>query len=267
MGDAAAARFQALNSRLDFSPFVCGVFLPPELADTLSPAKIARSLVRAEKGSMKILVTRVGDFSRVLTAEIAPGKPGIDIFEGGSLLGSYEYDSPEACMDGLSKVVWIHLKPKEAWSSEDCIRYTESWFMKSIALRASDLPVNPNHSYIHSPTLLRLRPVDAVFKLMESALADITGDVEAVLAWADAAARQAGAADAVTREGLARKNGDERHALDVCLEERLLMLLKWLDNVGVVDFKAFSDADQQVFKARFSQTVKDAAERFIGALG
>jgi hypothetical protein len=267
MGDGAAQRFEALQARLDFSPFVCGVFLPPELADTLSPAKIAPPLVRAEKGSMKILVVRVGDFRRILTAEIAPGRPGIDIFEDGSLLGSYEYDTPEDCMDDLSKVVWIHLKHQGAWSAEDCIRYTENWFTKSLALQDRDLPVNPNHSYIHSPTLLKLRPVDAVFQLMESTLADITGDAETVIAWADTAARQEGAAAPVTRGGLVRKNGDDLHALERCLEERLLTLLQWLNGFDIVDFKAFVDADQEVFKARFGQAVKDAAERFIGALG
>ena len=266
MGPEASARFNDLQRMLDFSPFVCGVFLPPEQADTLSPEGIVAPLARASKGSMKILVTRAGDFSRIMTVEIAPGSPGIDIFEDGRLLGSYDYDSPEACMADISKTVWIHLKHKGTWTAADCIRYTDGWFLKSVACRASDLAVNPNHSYIHSPTLLKLTPVEAVFKLMDGALAELSKDPKTVLAWANAAGRGQGEAVSVTRDGLARKHEEEIRFLEICLEDQLLSLLKLLYAYDIVDFRAFSDADERKFKDRFDRTVKGACERFIATL-
>ena len=264
MSPDVSARFRDMERILDFSPFVCGVFLPPDLADTLSPEGIAHSLVRTARGSLKLLVTRVGDFNRIMTVEVAPGSPGIDIFEDGVLLGGYDYESPEACMADLSKVVWIHLKHRGKWTPDDCIRYTDAWFLKSAVCQASDLPVNPNHSYIHSPTLLKLKPVDAVFKLMDTTLAKLSGDAETVLAWANAAGR--GQGRAVTLEGLARNDGDEIRCLEIGLEDRLLSLLSLLHGYRAVDFQAFSDADERAFKALFERTVKGACERFIATL-
>lgn len=266
MDNDASARFAELQRILDISPFVWGVFLPSALADTLTPAEIATPLVRTAKGSMKLLLTRVGDVDRIMAAELAPDRPGIDIFEAGALLGSYEYDSTEAFMAGLSKAVWIHLKRKGPWAAEDCIRYTERWFLKSVAFRASDLPVNPNHSYIHSPTLLRLKPVDALFKLMGSALAECAGDIEAVLGWANAAARLRGTGISVSRDDLLRNDETALKTLEMGMTDQLLALLTIIRGYDIVDFNAFSAADQRAFKDAFARTVEDACERVVQSL-
>jgi len=266
MDDDASARFADLHRILDLSPFVWGVFLPPELADTLSPVEISAPLVRATKGSMKLLLARVGDVDRIMTAELAPERPGIDILEAGALLGSYEYDSTEDCMAGLSKAAWIHLRHKGPWAADDCIRYTERWFLKSVASRAQDLPVNPSHSYIHSPTLLKLKPVEALFKLMDRALAERTEDVQAVLGWASAAGRLQGRAVPVSRDDLLRNDEAPLKALETGMTDQLLTLLELIHTYDIIDFRAFSDADQQAFKDGFARTVKDACERVIRSL-
>ncbi|WP_124330712.1 hypothetical protein [Desulfonema ishimotonii] len=255
-------QFRNLQITLDFSPFVNAVFLPPHLAEKFNPPEVAEDMGRSSEKSpsTKVVVSRLNDYNRILTAELSPAKPGIDIFDSGSLLGSYNYNTPEECISDLSKIIWIHLRDREVWQQADYINYTEGWFYRSACHNIPDLPINVNYSYIHHPVLIRLNTVAAIFKLMKATLLGMYADPDRIIAAANDA-RLSGAATEISREGLVRGDAEQKKALDLWLEDRLLSLLKLLQGYDIVNFNAFSESEQREFKTMFTRTMTDVLNK------
>ena len=265
LSEADANLFQALHLSLDLSPFVVAVFLPPAVTRSFSSREIPERLQRVAPGSPSamVLLSRVGDFSRIVAAEISAEahKPGIDIFEGGGLLGSFDYRTPEACIRGLSRVVWVHLKARESWRSEQIVGYTEGWFGRCAANRIIDLPVNPQYSYIHHPELLQLTLVQAIFRLVRAALFGLLDDPERVIR---SASREA---LAVTREALVRRQPEALAALREFFVNRVVSLLELLSGYRVADFQALSEHEKEDFYTAFDETVEGILKTFVSHIG
>lgn len=257
--------FQALHLTLDISPFVAAVFLPPGVTRSFRTGEIPEKVQRVAPGapSAMVLVSRVDDFGRIVAVELSSEahKPGIDIFEGGQLLGSFDYRTPEECIRGLSRVVWVHLKARETWSSGQIVSYTESWFRRSAANRITDLPVTPQYSYIHHPELMQMSLVQAIFRLVRSALFGLLDDPERVIRSASREALP------VTREALARRQPEAMAALREFFVTQLVFLLKLLSGYRVADFQALSEHEKEAFYSAFDETVEGTLKTFVSRIG
>ncbi|MFY9944388.1 MAG: hypothetical protein WAK57_19625 [Desulfobacterales bacterium] len=256
--------FQALHLTLDISPFVVAVFLPPAITRSFGTGEIPEQVQRTAPGapSAMLLLSRAGDFGRIVAAELSPEahKPGIDIFEGGQLLGSFDYGTPGECIRGLSRVIWVHLKTRATWRSEQIVSYTEGWFRRSAANRITDLPVTPQYSYIHHPELLQMDLVQAIFRLVRAALFGLLDDPDRVI-------RSAGReALAVTREALARRQPEAITALREFFVAQLVFLLKLLSGYRVADFQALSEREKEAFYTAFDETVEGVLKTFLSRI-
>jgi len=164
------AVFLAVVEILDLSPNLLAVFLPPAIAEKVIPPESAEELQRIEKGkpSFKLLIARPGKDQRILCAEISEHakKPGVDIFQSGALLGTYNFENQTDCFEQLKKVIYAHIWEKEKWGIDDYKRYTINWFEKVVDLHKATICVKKDFSYFHSPTLIKSNNIDVIFTLI-----------------------------------------------------------------------------------------------------
>jgi len=253
-------QFHKLQISLDLSPFAHAVFLPSGIYRNLNSYKNMQTIASAivpDDDAIKILVSGKNDYNRILTAEISPVKPGINIFDDGSLLASYNYNTPLECINDLSKIIWIHFKYKDAWTHEDYIRYTEGWFFRSSNYKIPNLSINANHSYIHHPVLINTSTIQAIFKLMKATLIRLFADTNETISAANAANLYKTDTVKITTSGLSNGKEDEKKSLRLYYEDRLMGLLKLLQGYEIINFKSFSPAEQKEFKRMFARTIED----------
>ncbi len=249
----AYAQFEELYAVLDLCPDTQAAFIPTALGGVLSPPAAVDSLRRVHRDntSVMLLCRRPGKHSRILCAEISPEawKPGVDLFEGGALLGNYEFDSSADCIRELSKLIRTHLWRKEKWTVENHTDYTLNWFARVVDTTRPDAPVQPDFSYIHSPVLMNLSTVDAIFQLIYNM-----------------ATRQFQERDHRVQDNpdLAA-DADEagRHRF---IEGRIIGMLNLLRDSRAVEFSTFTSRENEQFKDAFAETVK-RLDRFLTSLG
>lgn len=265
-----AESFQKLHATLDLAPYITAVFLPGDISCQTTPPKAAESIQRVPENciSRKVVVCKYNDFRRLLVVELgrSPIRAGIDIFQDGNLLGSYDYETPEDCMDALSRVIWIHLKSKVKWSSADTVLYTENWFFRIAVSKIIGLPVNQDHSYIHHPVLLNIGEIDAIFKLMKATLARLLHSFDQVAEAADSVGRFEGSKAGqvkITRLGIAQGQTGQVAALHDFIVNNLLELLKLLRGYEIIKFEKFSKKDDTAFKDAFEKTVAETYRRLV----
>ncbi len=254
--------FRKLHLNMDLAPFVTAVFLPASIADPLSRSS-ANKIERELTGSNKVLVSKYKDYKRILTAEISPAKPGIDIFDEGSHVGSHNYYSVEECISDLSNIIWIHMKHEDRWTDDDYIKYTEGWFYRSATHKVIDLPINANYSYIHHPGLLNMDAVRAIYKLMKAVLLRIHNDPNETIALANSINQSNDNTCRITREGLIKGDKNEIKSFKIYMEDKLIQLLKLLRGYEVIDFRKFTPVQQKKFKAMFATTVDAVIQKIL----
>jgi len=239
------AVFEELYVGLDLSPDTQAAFLPTALGGVLSPPAAVDTLrrIHPDNTSRMLLCRRPGSQPRILCAEISQEawKPGVDLFEEGGLLGSYEFDSSADCVRELPKLMRTHLWRKAKWTAADYADYTLNWFTRAVDTGRADAPVQPDFSYIHSPALLKLSRVDAIFKLLYALAARQLQEAVAAPGGPDKPGFDAGAEKA------------NRHRF---LEGRLLAMLNLLRDSQAIDFAAFTPRENESFKDGFADTVK-----------
>ncbi|GAB6905028.1 conserved hypothetical protein [Desulfosarcina cetonica] len=239
--------FKSALARLDLSPGLWAAFLPPSAAALiLPPADAMEELVRIDKDqpSYKIIIQRPGKESRILYAEISEHahRPGIDIFQEGALLGSFNYATHDICIEEMTKAVRAHAWEKDKWSGEDIIAYTVNWFEKVIYLERADVSVEEKHSFFHSPTLIRTDRVDALFRLLTTFL-NLRFQTEPEKFTAS----------------LPEKTGNREARMSACsalVESSLLDLLNTVRSLDLFDFKAFTSQEEKKFKTEFTRSVR-----------
>jgi len=247
--------FEAALEAADLSPNLQAAFLPPSIAGSVTPPESADELQRIEKGkpSHKILIARPGKDLRILCAEISAHaqKPGADIFQSGALLGTYNYDTLQACIADLAKVIRTHMWEKGRWRRDDYKRYTINWFEKVMDLGKNTVCVQEDFSFLHSPTLIKSNRVDAVFTLILEILLKRFNDPEDQLKAAVSSIQNI-------------KNKDDRVAPANDLAERgILGLLNLMRELEIVNFGEFSDTENKQFKHEFSRTIHKIIDRII----
>ena len=242
--------FNAALARVDLSPGLWAAFLPPAAAALIHPpADAMEELVRIDKDkpSYKIIVQRPGKESRILCAEISEyaHRPGIDIFQEGALLGSFDYETHEICIEEITKSVRAHAWEKDKWSREDIMAYTVNWFEKVVYLDQADVELEEKHSFFHSPTLIRTDSVDALFRLLAAVLnLRFQADPEKLSA------------------SLPERTGNGESRISACsslAESYLLDLLNTVRTMDLLDFKKFTDQEEKKFKAEFTRCVRTIA--------
>jgi hypothetical protein len=241
--------FKAALKTVDLSPGLLAAFLPPSVADSILPPDLAEELVRIkkEKPSYKIIILRPGKEGRILCAEISEHahRPGVDIFQSGALLGSFNYDTHDSCISELTKVVRAHAWGKDKWQRKDYLAYTLNWFEKTAYLGTADVSVDKNHSFFHSPTLIKVNQVDALFFLLYEVLHHrFREDPESLYKVLPG------------KEEKAEKKEMRLSACQSLAENYLLDLLNLVKTFDLLDFINFTNAENQGFKNEFARTIR-----------
>ena len=240
--------FKNVLERLDLSPSLLAAFLPPFVADAIVPPDSAEELVRIEKGkpSYKIIILRPGKEDRILCVEISEyaGKPGVDIFQSGALLGSFDYETHEDCISELPKVIQAHIWEKNNWQHKNYISYTLNWFEKTEYLGKADVIVDKNYSFFHSPTLIKGNSIDALFLLIYEVLHTRFQDPENLYEHLKATGKKA--------EGKEKRLS----AYNTLAQNYMLDVLNVVKGLELIDFINFTNAENEGFKNEFVRTVR-----------
>jgi len=247
--------FMAALEAVDLSPNLHAAFLPPSIAGSVTPPESADELQRIDKGkpSYKTLIARPGKDLRILCAEISEHaqNPGVDIFQSGALIGTYNYDTSQACIADLTKVIRTHIWEKGTWRQHDYKRYTINWFKKIMDLGKDSVCVQEDFSFLHSPTLIKSNRVDAVFTLIYEILLQRFSDPDDEFKDVVSLIRNI-------------KNKDDRAAQFNKLAERgILELLSLMRELEIVNFGEFSNTENERFKEEFSRTLHKIIDRII----
>ncbi len=241
--------FKAALERVDLSPGLFAAFLPPVVANTIIPPDSAEELVRIEKEkpSYKLIILRPGKENRILCIEISDHahRPGMEIFQSGALLGTFDYPTHDLCITELTKAIRAHAWKKDKWQRNDYIAYTLNWFEKTEYLGKSDVSVNENYSFFHRPTLIKTNRVDALFLMIYEILHHrFQEDAEDVC------------------KGLTEAGG-KNYGTDMTVsashslaETSILDLLNIVKTLNLLDFKEFTTAENKAFDHEFARTVR-----------
>jgi hypothetical protein len=242
------AVFLSVLGIVDLSPNLLAAFLPPPVAEKISPPETAEELHHIEKGkpSYKIIIVRPGKEERILCAEISEHakKPGVDIFQSGALLGTYDFENLEDCFTQLNKIIRMHIWEKEKWSQDDHKRYTLNWFEKVVDLQPGAVNVEKDFSYFHSPSLIKSNHVDVIFLLIYEVLQNRFKDANAPLQEAVAAIQ-------------AVDDGEVKKArLSNLIDTLVLELLTVMKNCDLLQVDEFSEKEMAQFKQESARTIR-----------
>ncbi|MFZ2634067.1 MAG: hypothetical protein WA081_14370 [Desulfosalsimonadaceae bacterium] len=233
---------------VDLSPNLHAAFLPASIAAKVTPPASADKIQRIEEGkpSCKLLIARPGKEMRIMCVEISAHarKPGVDIFESGVLLGTYDFDNPQDCFAALNKIVRTHIWEKGTWNRDDFKRYTVNWFEKVLNLPGSTICVEKDFSFLHSPTLIRSNRIDAVFTLIFEIFMKRANDPDGPLREAVSAIRAIPDADV---------RAAQFHNL---AEKSVFAFLTAIKRCGVVKFDTFSDKENERFDGECAGTIR-----------
>jgi len=235
--------FNKVIEQLDLSPGLLAAFLPPFVADAIVPPDSAEELVRIEKGkpSYKIIILRPGKEDRIICIECSEyaSRPGADIFQSGALLGSFDFENHEDCISELPKLIRAHIWDKNRWQYKDYISYTRNWFEKTQYLGKSDVVVDKNYSFFHSPTLIKSNKIDALFLLIYEVLHTRFQDPEDLYKDLKATGKQA------------EDKNMRLSAYDTLVQNYMLDVLNVMKGLELIDFKSFTNAENDRFKNEF----------------
>ncbi|SDU47593.1 hypothetical protein [Desulfobacula phenolica] len=248
--------FKAALEVTDLSPGLLAAFLTPTVANAIIPPDSAEELMRIEKGkpSYKIIILRPGKEERIICIEISEHahKPGMDIFQSGALLGTFDYQTHEICLSELTKAIRAHAWEKDKWQHKDHIAYTLNWFEKIEYLGKSDVSVDKTRSVFHSPTLIRTNRVDALFLIIYETLHKRFQENF-----------QALSQDLIS-EGEGKNSEDKKTRLSAChtlAETSMLDLLNMVKKFNLLDFTSFNDAESRNFKNEFVRTARKLSSK------
>jgi hypothetical protein len=245
--------FQAALEAVDLSPNLTAAFLPPSIAGSITPPKSADELLRIDKGkpSYKILIARPGKDLRILCAEISEHakNPGIDIFESGALLGTYNYDTQQDCLTYLTQAIRVHIWERGKWSQDEYKRYTINWFEKILDLGKGTVPVEENFSFFHSPTLIKSNRIDALFTLIYEILLKRFTDPDGQFKDTISSIQN------ITDKDLRVDRSNE------LAERAILELLNLMKELEIVKFEEFSNPENERFKREFSRTIQKISHK------
>jgi hypothetical protein len=113
--------FEALHREVAVPPSVGAIYLPPSVRYQMlyhRPEGEPRPLPDHSRDNPPdegiVLACRKADFSVVVNALLAkpPCTPAVDVYDDGQLLAGYVYNTIDACIGELTKVLETHLQPR-----------------------------------------------------------------------------------------------------------------------------------------------------------
>ena len=240
--------FKAALAVVDLSPTLTAAFIPPAIAGQIIPPEPATELQRVDKGkpSYKILISRPGKDIRILCAEISAHakNPGVEILQSGALLGTYDFNTQQECLDNLTKTIRTHIWKKDKWSPDEVKKYTINWFEKIMYLGHSTVSVKENFSFFHSPTLIKGNKIDALFFLIAEVFLN----------------RCKESSDQFKETRLSIKNTQDKELqvtkANEFIERNLLEFLSVIQTEKLIKFDEFSSKETERFKTEFSKTLR-----------
>jgi hypothetical protein len=245
--------FEAALEVVDLSPNLPAAFLPPSIAGSITPPESADELQRIDEGkpSYKILITRPGKELRILCAEISEHakKPGIDIFQSGALLGTYNYDTQQDCLTYLTQAIRAHIWERGKWSRDEYKRYTMNWFEKILDLGKGTVRVDEDFSFFHSPTLIKTDRIDALFTLISEIFLKRVDDPESQFK------------NAVSSIQKTEDKDIKATQTKELAERAILELLNLMKKLEIIKFEEFSNPENERFKKEFPRTIRKISHR------
>jgi hypothetical protein len=251
--DHELAVFLSVLGIVDLSPNLFAAFLPPSVAAKITPPDSADELhhIEKDKPSYKILILRPGNEERILCAEISEhaNRPGVDIFQSGALLGTYNFENQQDCFAQLNKTIRTHIWEKGHWSIDEYKRYTINWFEKLMTLQKTDVNVEKDYSFFHSPTLIKSNRIDVIFILISEMMNKRLKDAEDPLHKAVAAIQSV-------------ENGDIKKAqLKDLLDKIVFEYLTVCKDCELVLFDELSDKETELFNRESARTILKMVNR------
>lgn len=238
---------------VDVSPNLRAAFLPPAVADKITAPGSAEELQRIdpEKPSYKIIIVRRGEEDRILCAEISAEakKPGVDLFQAGALLGSYEFTDRGEFFSTLNKILRAHIWEKDRWTQVDYTRYTVNWFERVMDLNQADVAVDTEFSFFHSPTLIKSNRIDALFMMIHESFSQILDHADEAFERRLAAIRELPDA------------GEQQRQFHELAQQSLLHYLTLIKDLGLMDFASFTDKESRQFEQEFERTVRKMVKK------
>ena len=238
---------------VDVSPNLRAAFLPPAVADKITAPESAEELQRIDpdKPSYKIIILRRGEEDRILCAEISAEakKPGVDLFQAGALLGSYEFTDRGEFFSTLNKILRAHIWEKDRWTQVDYTRYTINWFERVMDLNKADVAVDTEFSFFHSPTLIKSNRIDALFMMIHESFSQLLDHADEAFERRLADIRELPDA------------GEQQRQFHELAQQSLLHYLTLIKDLGLMDFASFTDKESRQFEQEFERTVRKMVKK------
>jgi hypothetical protein len=250
--------------KLDLPPDVCAVLVTPSAFKEM-PLPFAQGVHQEdhrtpEKNNCSVLISSCQKQGKVIQVSL-PGinSVGVDVFEEGKHTVDYTYKTTEECLDDLNRITWMFFGPKDRWAEHQVIQYTENWYAKSRHTYAiEDVPFHTEYSYLHHPELIRLSPLDAIFKLIAATIPKEYGTFEKAIELANDLNEEVGL-PVITVEGILNDDKTQAQALLSRIVVEIDMNLDVLDFVDGIDFpdrsignlaynRAFDDVARQIYQ-------------------
>jgi hypothetical protein len=221
------------------------------------PVPFAEEVKAPDLKAYSVLITDCRKHGRVMQVSL-PGLEsiGIDVFEEGNHIFDYSYKTIEECLNDLNRVVWMFLGPKDPWSEEQVIRYTENWYAKSLhTFAVEDVPIHTEYSYLHHLELIGLSPLRAIFKLLAATIPKEYGALEEAIQLANDLNEEMGF-PVITVEGILNDDKAQAQAL-------LSRIVVEIDmNLDVLDFvDSIVISDRSITNSAYNQAFDDAARQ------
>ena len=261
--------YQNVLAKLDLPPDTCAVFITPSAFKDMpvpEDAQIPNIGTSAwERNAYSIIVSGWKDHTVVMQVSL-PGLElvGTDVFEDGSHLADYRYNTIEECLEELTKVTWIYFNPGAPWTEEQITRYTENWFSKALEIELEEVKVHDEYSYVHHPELLGLTPTESVFKVIEMIIPKDYDNLENAIEITNDLNRDFELGDPmITREGILKGNEPECRAL---LGRIAVEIDQHVDTLEDLEGTTFSRVlhNKEHYRQVFDETAKKVYEVIAG---
>ena len=259
-----------IQEKLDLPPDTCALLMTPsafkELPVPESPEIDRLDLKEFQRNTYSILISDCHDHNKIMQVSL-PGveSVGIDVLDEGKHLADYNYYTIEKCLDDLSNVTWIFFSTRGQWSIEQVILYTENWFGKStFGLNMEEVMFHSEFSYAHHPELLKLTPLDSIFKLIQATIPKEYDSLEKAIETTNDINRDMELGEAfVTEAGIMKDDQAERQALIGRIAVEIDLNLENLDGLKEVKMPDRNKKNPK-YNRNFDETARRLYKIIVG---
>ena len=166
-----AAFYAEILEKVDLPPDTNAVLYTPTAFKNMPFPRDVEAEVNGispwQRNAYTIIISDTRDHDVVIQVSL-PGLEysGIDVFDDGVHIANYNYHTVNECVTELSGIVWNYFEPRDKWTDDQIVQYTEAWFSKNLDTDLENVPLHQKYSYVHNPEVLKMTPSDSVFKLV-----------------------------------------------------------------------------------------------------